>query len=170
MSTRSILWPVDTTEESLSIAGYVAEMSRKFDARIIVLYVGLDIKASFPAYGNYPSPEVYKDFERWERKEARKRLEEVCARSLDGCPGMEVRVEMGNPAETILEVAQKEGVSMIIMATHGLDPNAAAANIFGSVAQQVVRDARVPVYVINPKTCSYQEEPAPVEGSSIPVE
>jgi nucleotide-binding universal stress UspA family protein len=170
MSTRSILWPVDTTEESLTIAGYVADMSRKFDARIIVLYVGLDLKANFPAYGNYPSPEVYKDFERWERKEARRRLEEVCARWLDGCPGMDVRVEMGNPAEKILEVADKEGVSMIIMATHGFDSNAAAANIFGSVAQQVVRDAKVPLYVINPKTCVYQEAPVSVEGSSIPAE
>jgi nucleotide-binding universal stress UspA family protein len=159
MTTRKILWPVDMTENSLKISDYVADMAKKFDATIILLYVGLDLKANFPAYGNYPHPEHYKNFQEWEVRVTRERLDALCQQKLGGCPGIEVRMELGNPAEKILEVADREQVDTIIMATNGFDPNAAAANIFGSVSQQVIRDAKVPIYVINPRTCNYREEP-----------
>ena len=154
---RKILWPVDLSENSLEISDFVADMAKKFEATILVLYVGHDLKAIFPAYGNYPSPELYRTFQEWEEREARQRLEEFCRRDLAGCPGMEVILELGNPAEKILEVAEREKVDMIIMATFGFESTAAEAQIFGSVSQQVVRDAKVPIYVINPLTCKYKE-------------
>jgi nucleotide-binding universal stress UspA family protein len=157
MPERKILWPVDLTENSLELSNYVADMAKKFNAKIILLYVGHDLRAIFPAYGNYPSPELYKTFQEWEEKEAGKRLEEFCRRDLAGCPGMEVRLELGNPAKKILEVADQEKVDMIIMATHGFESTAAEANIFGSISQEVIRDTKVPIYVINPMTCKFRE-------------
>jgi hypothetical protein len=43
------------------------------------------------------------------------------------------------------------------MATHGFESTAAEANIFGSISQEVIRDAKVPIYVINPMTCKFRE-------------
>jgi nucleotide-binding universal stress UspA family protein len=153
-----ILWPVDLSENSLEISDYVADMAKKHNAKIIVLYVGHDLKAIFPAFGNYPSPELYKTFQEWEEEKASKRLEEFCKKELSDCPGMEVLLELGNPAEKILEVADREKVDMIIMATFGFESTAAEAQIFGSVSQQVIRDAKVPIYVINPMTCDFRNK------------
>jgi nucleotide-binding universal stress UspA family protein len=153
-----ILWPVDLSENSLEISDYVADMAKKHNAKIIVLYVGHDLKAIFPAFGNYPSPELYKTFQEWEEGKASKRLEEFCKEKLSDCPGMEVLLELGNPAEKILEVADREKVDMIIMATFGFESTAAEAQIFGSVSQQVIRDTKVPIYVINPMTCDFRNK------------
>ncbi|MFW6236170.1 MAG: universal stress protein [Desulfovibrionales bacterium] len=153
---KKILWPTDLSENSLAIRDYVSELAQKYDAKIILLYIGLDLRSNFPAYGNYPNPELYSEFESWEAKEAEKRLKTLCSEQMKGCPGMDVRVELGDPAGKILEVAEKEDVSMIIMATHGRNKAAADANVFGSISQQVIKEAKVPIYVINPKTCKYK--------------
>ncbi|MFW6323492.1 MAG: universal stress protein [Desulfovibrionales bacterium] len=155
MPTKKILWPTDLSENSLKISRYVSDMAKKFDAQIILLYVGIDLKTNFPAYGNYPDEELYSRFEKWESSEAKKRLESLCEDKLQGCPGYDLRLELGDPATKILEVADRENVDMIIMATHGRNPAAAAANIFGSVAERVIKGASVPLYVINPEKCEF---------------
>jgi len=67
-----------------------------------------------------------------------------------GFPKLETRVEMGSPAEKILEVAKKEKVDLIIMGAHGRKGLERA--IFGSVADKVVQAATCPVVTIHPDT------------------
>jgi nucleotide-binding universal stress UspA family protein len=57
----------------------------------------------------------------------------------------------GNPAETILDYAEKNGVDLIIMATHGRTGIPRFA--LGSVADKVVRSSSVPVRVVAPAGC-----------------
>jgi nucleotide-binding universal stress UspA family protein len=57
-------------------------------------------------------------------------------------------VAQGAPADKIIETAKKEGVDLIIMATHGRKGIERA--IFGSVCDKVVRTAPCPVLTINP--------------------
>lgn len=53
------------------------------------------------------------------------------------------RAELGRVPEVILDVASREGVSMIVMGTHGRTGLARLA--LGSVAEEVLRHADVPV-------------------------
>ncbi|MEZ4390622.1 MAG: universal stress protein [Polyangiales bacterium] len=58
----------------------------------------------------------------------------------------ESRVVFGHPAATILEVATREGADMIVMGTHGRTGLARA--MMGSVAEEIVRHADVPVVTV----------------------
>ncbi|HXX95331.1 MAG TPA: universal stress protein, partial [Planctomycetota bacterium] len=55
---------------------------------------------------------------------------------------------LGSPQEAILRIATQEEVSLIAMATHGR--TGFSRLIRGSVAEQVLRSSRVPVYVVRP--------------------
>ncbi len=63
-------------------------------------------------------------------------------------PKLETRVEVGSPAEKILELAKKEKIDMIIMGAHGR--KGMDRVIFGSVADKVVTSAPCPVLTIHP--------------------
>lgn len=90
------------------------------------------------------------DSQVWEaaRTEVRDALEvEAAAFRRDGWT---VRVEaaLGPPAPAIREAAERFGVQVIAMATHGR--KGVARIVMGSVAEAVVRDAPVPVLLARP--------------------
>jgi nucleotide-binding universal stress UspA family protein len=55
-------------------------------------------------------------------------------------------VREGGAARTILEVAQEENASLIILGTRG--PSSAAELLLGSVSTEVLRLARCPVMAV----------------------
>jgi nucleotide-binding universal stress UspA family protein len=72
--------------------------------------------------------------------------------------GHTVRVEVaaGDPASSILDVAEERGATLIVMASRGR--GALGRLIYGSVADRVAREAAVPTMVIR----AAQREPGPV--------
>ncbi len=60
-------------------------------------------------------------------------------------------LEGDRPAETISAYAQKNGIEMIILATHGY--TGLKKLMFGSVALEVLHDSHVPVLLIRPESC-----------------
>jgi nucleotide-binding universal stress UspA family protein len=62
---------------------------------------------------------------------------------------VETEVQVGRPAEIILDVAKSAGVDMIAMATHGR--SGIRRFLMGSVADRVVRHAHVPVLLVRPE-------------------
>ena len=72
----------------------------------------------------------------------------------------EVHVTFGNPAMEILRVAEEEQCGLVAMSTHGRNP--LVRGILGSVTDQVVHHATLPVLTVTPqKAQQYQE----TEGS-----
>jgi nucleotide-binding universal stress UspA family protein len=55
-------------------------------------------------------------------------------------------VEVGLPAETIVDYASKNGVSLIVMSTHGR--SGVARWVYGSIADKVLRAAPCPVLLV----------------------
>ncbi len=62
-----------------------------------------------------------------------------------------IAVDVGLPAEKILDYAKKHGVDLIIMSTHGRSGVARWA--MGSVADKVLRHSPVPVLTVAPGGC-----------------
>ncbi|MBI4339423.1 MAG: universal stress protein [Chloroflexi bacterium] len=64
--------------------------------------------------------------------------------------GYEVSWEVreGPPATEIVKCAKERDIDVIVISTHGR--SGLGRLVFGSVAEQVIRDGRVPVLVINP--------------------
>jgi nucleotide-binding universal stress UspA family protein len=149
MQIKKILWPTDLSETSLKAGAHVREIAQKHQAETVLLYVGVDLRNYFPAYGG-PGAEFIEDFENFECEQARKRLERLCRDKLDGCPLLHVEVATGDPATVILDYIRNKSVDMVVMASHGRGQDAySAPPRFGSVADRVVKESPVPVLVVN---------------------
>ena len=59
---------------------------------------------------------------------------------------VKTRVEFGDPAETILKVAEEEKADMIVLGVRGV--SAWKRLILGSVSERVLEEAKVPVLVV----------------------
>jgi nucleotide-binding universal stress UspA family protein len=90
-----------------------------------------------------------------ERETSESEAKEYLAKVADrlGKDGVATRTEIarGDPAQEILLYAEKEGVDLIIISTHGRSGVTRWA--FGSVADKVIRHSTVPVLVAVPKGC-----------------
>ena len=68
----------------------------------------------------------------------------MCAKYLDGCPLYIKHIAVGDPAQEILKLIDKEKVDMVVMTSHGEKGNYR----FGSVTEKVVKNSPVPVTTI----------------------
>ncbi|WP_178915614.1 universal stress protein [Natronomonas gomsonensis] len=86
------------------------------------------------------------------REAAEEHAEAVLERAREQAGGaegtVETAVETGDPAETIIDYAERHGVDHIVMGSHSESRNALARRLLGTVATAVVGDSPVPVTVI----------------------
>lgn len=152
MEVRTILWPTDLSRNSLKAAKQVNSLAEKYNAKVVVLYVGVDLTTMLPYAGKYPSEEHLRHFQDWELEQAKKKLETVCDEDLKSCPLFTVRLVQGDPATEILKAIQDEKADMVVLSTHGrgTEELSAASPEFGSVARKVLAQSPVPVTLVNP--------------------
>jgi nucleotide-binding universal stress UspA family protein len=151
MEVRTILWPTDLSKNSIKAAKHVSSLASKYQAKVILLYVGVDLLSYFRAYGD-PSKDQLEHFQSWELKQAKQHLETVCAQELQACPNIEVKLVQGDAANEILKTIKEAKADMVVLTTHGrgqedLDRKSAD---FGSVAKKVMANSPVPVHLVNP--------------------
>jgi nucleotide-binding universal stress UspA family protein len=151
MQVRTILWPTDLSRNSIKAAKHVSSLAEKYQAKVIVLYVGVDLLSYFRAYGD-PSEEQLQHFQNWELKQAKKHLEAVCEKELKSCPNLEVKLVQGDAAAEILKMVKETKADMVVLTTHGrghddLDQKSAD---FGSVVKKVMANSPVAVHLVNP--------------------
>ncbi|WP_437277088.1 universal stress protein [Sorangium sp. So ce375] len=117
------------------------ELARKLSAKLVVAHVYSVPVYSFPEGSSLiPSAE---DAARI-ADAAQRSLDQVLARRRD-TSGVEISgvLRAGVPDEEICRLAEEIGADMIVIGTHGR--GAVARALLGSVAQKVVRSAKVPV-------------------------
>ncbi len=140
-----ILFPVDLTENSDKLVPYVRTMAEKFDSTVHVLFVVRIFQYFTDIYVAPPSISV---FENELVEGARRRMDEFVQTHFNDRPQSFGNVILGDPADIIVNYIGDQGMDLVIMGTHGrkgLD-----RVLFGSVAQRVVKNASVPVMVVNP--------------------
>jgi len=145
MEIKKILWPTDLSENAAAALSYVTSLTQKYQSEIHLLYVAQDLGHHEAWYGEFNAEHIAK-LRDWELKTAEKRLEELCANHLEGCPLYHKHIVIGDPAEEIIKAINKEGVDLVVMATHGSKGHFR----FGSVTDRVVKNSLVPVLTVNP--------------------
>jgi nucleotide-binding universal stress UspA family protein len=143
MEVKKVLWPTDFSENAEKALPYVISLGEKYQTDVHVLYVIEELALHEPWYGDFDQGHIDKIHE-WEKKKAEKRLDEVCKSYLNGCPLYKRHIAIGDPAEEILKVAEREEVDMVVIASHGRK----GRFHFGSVAEKVVKNSRVPVVTV----------------------
>jgi nucleotide-binding universal stress UspA family protein len=143
MDVSKVLWPTDFSSSAEKALPYVTDLTQKYGAEIHVLYVIEDIAHHDSWYGEFNKSHVDKLME-WADKSAKKRLDQVCEKYLDSCPLYIKHIAVGDPAQEILKLIDKEEVDLVVMASHGSKGNFR----FGSVTEKVLKNSSVPVTTI----------------------
>lgn len=147
MEVRKVLWPTDFSSSAEKALPYVTDLTQKYGAEIHVLYVIEDLAHHDSWYGDFDKTHVEKLMQR-AGESAKKRLDQVCEKYLDSCPLYIKHIAVGDPAQEILKLIDKEKVDLVVMASHGGQGNFR----FGSVAEKVLKNSPVPVTTIPVET------------------
>lgn len=154
-----MLVPLDVTRDAETALPLAETLARQLDAEIVLLAVVPDDASLAPMLGHYD--EVLARMRETRRVAARTYLDRIRERLLrDGLPAS-AEIRDGLIAKTIVEAAGNTGAGLIVMATHGrMGPE---RWFLGSVADEVVRTAEVPVLLVRPAESGAAPAGAPTD-------
>ncbi|ADD05748.1 UspA domain protein [Natrialba magadii ATCC 43099] len=139
--TEHILVPVDGSQPATAALEYAHE--RFPENRLTVLYV-VDPMADYSRERSYPGYTADDEF-KTEHEKGEAVLERVRERLPDDAT-VETALEAGKPSRVIVEYADDHDIDGIVIGSHGR--SGAVRYLLGSVAEQVVRRAAVPVTIV----------------------
>ena len=129
---NKIMCPVDFDQGSAAAVDFACKLAELHDSTIYLLHV-----VSMPRFDQVllepPHPIITEAV-------ARKELTKVAGRQLASKIPHELVVRTGDPAATIVAVAEELGVDLIVMATHS--SRDLTRLIFGSVAERVIHETK----------------------------
>jgi nucleotide-binding universal stress UspA family protein len=136
---KTILCPTDFSEESMHALEYGVSFAKLSDATLLLAHILHD-----------PTSEVFHpegytlSFEQ-AAQHAQSLLEEIRDKRL-AYPKCEIYVEIGEPFEQLLAIAQKRNVDLIVTATHGRP--GITELVLGDIPDKLIRHSPCPVFVV----------------------
>ncbi len=146
--TRSWIVGYDFSTQSVHALAYAAaQLASLGGGRMLVVHVHQVIGLRFGIDG-YPASPDFDELETTFVEQAKRTLAEHVALAKSHYPSIvfDARVELGASAEVLTTIAEREGAEQIVVGSHGrrgLD-----RFFLGSVAERVLRLARIPVLVV----------------------
>ena len=147
MPRGNILVPIDFSAESRRAVKYASAVGKRFRAGVTWVHVVKPLTCQ----ADYGYGAVTRQFpDQNEVKRARAKLKRLALGMTQGASPAKVLVLSGTAPFEITQAAKALGTDLIIMGCHG--ENSAARQI-GSTAEEVVRRAPCPVFVLRRKEC-----------------
>jgi len=143
IKVEKVLWPTDFSSSAQRALPYIKSLNMQYGAEIHILYVIEDIAHHESWYGEFDRNHVDKLMDRLTIS-AKKRLDQVCGKYLEGCPLYIKHIAVGDPAQEILKLIDKEKIDIVVMASHGEK----GYFRFGSVTEKVLKNSSVPVTTV----------------------
>jgi nucleotide-binding universal stress UspA family protein len=144
LERKHILFPVDFSARCRATTPFVIEMARQLSARVTVFHVFMPPTLVYPVDMPWVAGEA--DIEA-QRDLADKSVRQFVADQFEPvAPEITTRTafELGDPATTIVEFAEKTQVNLIMLPTQG--HGRFRSLLLGSVTSKVLHDARCPVW------------------------
>jgi len=145
-NVTTILVPTDFSEPSDAALDYAATLAAKVGASLHLLHVFEDPYVTGGAFAAEMYAPIGPDLRESLYQEAKARLAGRLVKIGGARFNATAEVYSGPTAKAIAEYAKKNGVDLIVMATHGR--GGMAHLLLGSVAERVVRTAPCPVLTI----------------------
>jgi nucleotide-binding universal stress UspA family protein len=144
---RRVLLPLDGSRVAEAVLPVVPRIASPGETTLIVLQVVPSTAMIVaPAVGmEIPPPAVLETDERM-RADAAGYVADVAARLRAEGFDVEPEVRVGDPATVVLDASRQLGTDLIAMTTHGR--SGVGRLVFGSVAEQVLRESRAPVFLV----------------------
>lgn len=147
MNIKKILLPTDFSKLSLTAAEYAIDLASKYNAEIHLLHV---VEKTPPILAirslDLSAEKIRKSID----QHAHQSLDEA-VKSISNGKNINIipKILSGIDYEEIVEYSKKNGIDVIVIATHGR--TGILHTLIGSVAEKVIRYAKCPVLVITPK-------------------
>ncbi len=149
---KKMLVPLDTSSYAECVLDHVREIATARNIPEVVL-----LAVAEPVYvpaGSFLSEQVIKQADEEGLKQAAEYLENT-KQSLNLCNStVSTVVKSGQPADTILDYIEKNGVDIVVMSSHGR--TGVSRWYLGSVADKLVRSSPVPVFLVPSLVCRLQ--------------
>lgn len=157
MNVKRILVPLDGSDAAEAALPVASELARTSEAKLLV------IRVTDARFERDPAP-IEAGLRRIREAEAYLTL----IRERLGAGGGQVATFLwhGSPAAAIVKAARDYQIDIIIMTTHGRTGR--EKDMFGSVAEAVLRGVTVPVLVVRPTGVVVQAPPGEAAPSSAP--
>jgi nucleotide-binding universal stress UspA family protein len=140
---KKILFPTDFSDASQKAVKYIKQLKGSGAQEVIVLHVIDDKEWPVPSM----VPDQYLQITAQIEKEVAKEMTAIEADMAADGFRVKLKVKTGNPFTEIMTTAAEEKVSLIVVGSHG------RSNIkeilMGSVSENVIRHAKVPLLVIS---------------------
>jgi len=158
---KHVLVPLDGSPLAETALDYAIQITAK-NGTLHLLAAVADVENFFiPTAGNVKRIDE-------QLQQARKYLTDIAGR-IKKANGIDTAIEarVGDPAATIVEVAQRLNVDAIAMSTHGR--SGMSKVIFGSVAQKVLQLTPCPVFIIPGRETVKSEQAAATQRTLRPA-
>lgn len=147
---KTILVPLDGSSLAESALPCAARIARVSGATLVLMH------AVAPATGNLMHADLVREAIHLQRALKQRARQELCTmagrlREAESIT-VDMAVDVAEPASGILELAQRVGAGLIVMSTHGR--SGLGRWLYGSVADEVIRHADIPVLLLPPNTAS----------------
>ena len=140
---KKILYPTDFSEVSKKAINYIKQLKEAGTQEVVVLHVLNENGIEAMAF--YASSSFDELLQRVENGAADEMKEIESALKKSGLK-VKLRIEIGIPLTDILKVEEEEGVSAIVIGSHG--KSNVKEMLLGSVSEKVIRKCKNPVLVI----------------------
>jgi nucleotide-binding universal stress UspA family protein len=134
---KTILYATDFSEQAKFALRMACSLAADHGARLIMLHV---MPPATVGFGEELTQWVYEDGV----DHARSRLKDL--EPNNQAIEVETRLQEGNPAAVIVDVARETGASLIVLGTHGR--TGLSRILMGSIAEEVLRKAPCPVLTV----------------------
>jgi nucleotide-binding universal stress UspA family protein len=162
---KRILVPLDTSKLAEISLPYAEELARHLGSEVILIHVRTLVDGpDKPEHRAYLSKMAAATEQAMKKSPDLPRGEKVkVVSAIIGAPGL-----LTHPAEEIVDYAEKENISLIVMATHGR--TGIRRWTLGDTANKVARAAKCPVLLIRaaadvPKSIHLEKILVPIDGS-----
>lgn len=143
---KRVLVPLDGSELAESILPFLLNIAGPLDMAVVLLHV---LEPVPPMAVEGTRQFVVDDLQK-RRQDAREYLAPIAASLRARGVSADCEVRVGRADEAILTAARDTGTDLIAMSTHGR--SGFGRLLFGSVAEQVLRQADVPVFLMRQGT------------------
>ena len=139
---KRILLPVDGTTTCGKAIKYARDLAENFESEVIIF----NSQEVIPTFVWLNDPVIVNNTEYDPERIAKEIVEETSKCFENSDVKLKLITRIGDPAHTILEIADEENCDLIIMSTHGM--KAVKRFLLGSVTNKIVHHAEIPVLVV----------------------
>lgn len=141
LQLKKIVVPVDFSECAERGLDYAIGLAQAFKARLVLINV-IQLHHDLPPVVIYSHSKI----NRWAREVAEAHMADLVRATDFGGVKFETEIKMGSPAQKVCRYASKAAADLIVTSTHG---RTGLPHVFiGSVAEHMMRYARLPVLVV----------------------